>query len=229
MKEANFKDSEREAPEAVQSTAYRPQKKVRARATLHTHGMVHQAEVESTRSNDLLERIRRKIAEKKADPCNGDNHDGSSDNRRKETEIGKGKAEAIARQSANKKAKFGKQGQLEPKPQSMSRKRLREELEEKIDESRSHQARAREEESKQAKKKQREVEQEDAEGPEAIFEVEPQLPCKQGGTQAILDRLKRRSEEIVVANSAKVYKKGQMHERDAIARLLNGGWVFVAT
>ena len=95
----------------------------------------------------------------------------------------------------------------------MTRKRLREELEGRIGDMRIHQASVKEEESKRKMAKRI----------EAVFEAEPQLPGKKGGAKEILERLRGRSEKVGDKNSSKPCKKNQVHERDAIARLLNGG------
>ena len=116
-------------------------------------------------------------------------------------------------QSTNKKAKIDDQLQPGPEVHTMTRKRLREELEGRIGDLRSHQASAREEESKRTKAKRN----------EAVFEAEPQLPGRKDGAKEILERLRGRSEKIGDKNSSKPCKKNQVHERGAITRLLNGG------
>ena len=126
---------------------------------------------------------------------------------------GKSEAEDDVQQRDRKKAKTAGQAQRDPKPHSMSRKRFREEQEDNIERLRSHRARARL--------------SDDTGEPEASFEAEPQLPGR--SVYDILQRRKRRSEEIGDANSAKTGRKSQMHERDAIARLLKGGGVSAAT
>ena len=96
--QASFKDSERRAPEAVQSVTYRLHKKVRTSITLHTHELPHQTQATDIRtqpqatdirSNNLFERVRRRIAGRNGDPCDDGKQSVSSKNPSEPTEIRK--------------------------------------------------------------------------------------------------------------------------------------------
>ena len=130
LKETSFKDSDRKAPESVQSTTHRPQKKVRVSATLHTHDASEHMQEADIRSKNLLERIKTKFAERNDRPCDRESKGGSIESRKEPPETKKSKAEVVVYQCSNKKFKSDGQAQPDPQPIAMTRKRMRHELEE---------------------------------------------------------------------------------------------------
>jgi len=219
----SLKDSERKAPEAVQSVKCRPLKKARTvAATMHTHTRTHHPHAtddqarrcqSDIRSNNLIKRIRSRIAERNADPCEDGQQSAMPERRTGTVDDKESKAVRDEHASTNKKVKIGEQPQREPEAHIVTRKRMREELVEQIGNQRIRRASFEEQKRKKMK----------AMRADAVFEAQPQLPGRSGGTERILARLKRRSETLGDENSREPCKTIKMHERDAITRLLSRG------
>jgi len=222
LDQTSFKDSERKAPEAVQSVKCRPQKKARTSAALHTHTITHhphstdnqnRPQQSDIRSNNLIERIRRRLAGRNADPCGEGQQSAMPESRSEPTDDRKSKAARDEQESTSKKVKIGEQVQRKPEAHTVTRKRMREELEERIGNQRMQRASFDEQESKRIV----------AMRAEAVFETKPQLPGRKGGAERILERLKGRSEKLEDENSREPWRINKVHERGAITRLLSRG------
>ena len=175
------------------------------------------------RSKNLLERIKTKFAERNDRPQDRESKVGRIESRKDPSETKKSKADVVVYQCSNKKFKSDGQAQPDLQPIAMTRKRMREELEERIDDLRIQQARTKKDEGQHRETMRRKIERKGDYLPEATFEAEPQLPGRLDGTQQILERIRSRSKGIRDLNSTKTCKDIHMHERDAITRLLNGG------
>ena len=222
-KETSFKDSDRKAPESAHSTTHRPQKKTRVSVTLHTHEVPNHMQETDIRSKNLLERIRTKFAARNDPSWDRESKGGGVESRKDLPEIRKRNADIVEHQCSSKKLKSDSQAQPDSQPIARTRKRLREELEERIDDLRFHQARTRDDEGQHRETRRPKTERKGDDLPEATFEAAPQIPGRLNGTQKILERLRSRSKRMRDLNSTNTCKDIHMHERDAIARLLNGG------
>ena len=229
MKVTNFKDSERAAPEAVQSTTHRPLKKVRVAVTMHMHEVADQGQEVDTRRKNLLERIKAKFAERNSCPQDRKSKAGKIESGKDDTESRKSKAGLAEAHGSGKKLKaYGKEeddchqreGSHHCQPAALTRKRMREELEERIGDMKIQRARIEEQsEIRRMRSLKRKLENPD----EATFEADPQLPGRKDGTRKILERLRNRSKGSRDANSTRPCKSIRLHEREAITRLINGG------
>ena len=126
-------------------------------------------------------------------------------------------------QGSGKKLKVNGKDQNDIQLTAVTRKRLREELEDKIDDLRIQRATINRHESEHKGTRRRKTGSEGENPDEATFEADPQLPGRPDGTKKIMARLRNRSKGIRDINSKKTCKDIHMHERDAIARLLIGG------
>ena len=106
------------------------------------------------------------------------------------------------------------------KLKQMTRKRMREEFEERIGDMKVQRARIEEQgEIRRMRSLKRKLESPD----EATFEADPQLPGRKDGARKILERLRNRSKGSRDTNSTRPCKRTHLHEREAITRLINGG------
>ena len=229
LKEMSFKDSDRKAPDAVQSTTHRPQKKIRVAATLHMHEVANQVQEVDIRSRNLLERVKSKFAERDDRPQDRDSKARRIESRKEPTESKKSKADDTVNQGNSKKLKSDGKDQHDTQPIAMTRKRMREELEERIDDLRIQQARSNKDESEHRGTRRRKNDRKNECPDEATFEADPQLPRRKDGTQKILERFRNRSKGSRDKNSTRPCKSIHMHERDAITRLINGGGTSTST
>ena len=137
--ESCFKDSERKAPEAVQSAANRPLRKVKVNTVLHAHGGGAQSEeAAKLRKMELIEKWRKTFVENEVRRSN--------ESKQNETARGEEETKSKARASFHSQDDqvprgFKRQShEMEP-DETVSRKRLRELLEEPVEESRRKQVR----------------------------------------------------------------------------------------
>ena len=156
-----------------------------------------------TRRNNLLERIKAKFAERNSCPQDRKSKAGKIESGKDDTESRKSKAGLAEAHGSGKKLKaYGKEeddchqreGSHHCQPAALTRKRMREELEEQIDDLRIQRAKINKEESEHGRTRslKRKVESPD----EATFEADPQLPGRKDGTQKILERLRNCSKGI---------------------------------
>ena len=137
--ESCFKDSERKAPEAVQSASNRPLKKVKANTVLHAHGGEAKSEEAATlRKMKLIERWRNMFVDNEVRRSN--------ESKQSETARGEEETQSRARASFHSQVDqvprgFKRQSHEMESDGSVSRKRLRELLNEQVEESRRTQVR----------------------------------------------------------------------------------------
>ena len=187
------------------------------------HEVADQVQEADIRSRNLLERIKTKFAERNDCPQERESKIGKTESRKEQPETKKNKESFGDTQGSGKKFKTDGKAQSDLQPTAVTRKRLREELEHRIDDLRIQQATINRDESKHKGTRRRKTDREGENPDEATFEADPQLPGRPDGTKKIMERLKNRSKGIRDINSKKTCKDIHMHERDAIARLLIGG------
>jgi len=185
-KEISFKDSDRKAPEAVQSTTQRPQKKARIAATVHMHEAADQVQEADVRRRNLFERIKIKFAERNDCPQERMSKIGRIESRKEQPETKKSKEGFGDTQGSGKKLKVDGKDQSDIQQTAVTRKRLREELEDKIDDLRIQRATINRHESEHKGTRRRKTGSEGENPDEATFEADPQLPGRPDGTKKIM-------------------------------------------